>query len=100
MTTESEYQEAKTTIATIKAWKEQHKGLLLMQIASEEGKAMWLSAKDVESAIEGLDEDIDELCWQSKCEALRAIQDYETTERLQHEYNESTHYSSYEQSHA
>lgn len=92
MTMESEYEDAQIILATIAEWKAQHKGLLLMQIASKEAKLMMLPAKDVESAIEGLDEDIDELCFQSKREALRAIQDYETTARLQHEYNESACY--------
>lgn len=100
MTTESEYEDAQTVLATIVEWKAQYKALLLIQIASKQAKLMTLPAKEVDSAIEGLNEDIDELCFQSRREALRAIQDYETTERLQHEYSESTHYSSYEQSHA
>lgn len=94
MITESEYEEAQTVLATIAEWKSQHKGLLLMQIASKEAKLMLLPAKDVDSAIDGLNEDIDELCWQSRREALRTIQEYETAERLHHEYLESTQYES------
>lgn len=100
MTTESEYEDAQTVLAAIAEWKAQHKALLLTQIASKQAKLMMLPAKDVDRAMGGLDEDMDELCFQSKIEAKRIIQDYETTERLQHEYSESTHYSSYEQSHA
>lgn len=87
------YGQAIKNIETIAKLKRAFDEMLEKASLTPEFKNLWVSARDFTDCKRGIAEQLDEMTWEGRHEAERAIEEHDMRESRQQYFQESTHYA-------